>query len=223
MSIKILMVEDHNMVRFTFRQLLDDVPQFEIVGEAADVKQAVQLARDLTPDIILMDIALSGNRLGGIDATRKICEADDNVGVIALSHKADSRTIESIIRAGASAYLLKTDSFDELLKAIKRVKKGDTYFSTSIRPLIYKRYRNSVQRNSDSKVASLSQKEFLVWEYIVQEYSVKEIADLLKIKAKTVYSHRQNVMKKLGVDGDVGLTLAAIREGILPQDDVSNT
>ena len=212
MSVKILLVDDHKIIREGLRTLLQKNPQMEVVAEAPDGRTAVKLARRLLPDVVIMDIAMPD--LNGIEATRQITAELDNVKVIALSMHSDKRYVSEMFKAGASGYLLKTCAFEELANAIHTVVLNQTYLSPGIADVVIEDYVGHLSANESSVSFILSAREREVLQLLVEGKTTKQIASHLYISIKTVETHRRQIMNKLNIHSIAELTKYAIREGL---------
>ncbi len=210
--IRILVVDDHGVVREALKALLCPEPDMEVVGEAENGWQAIKLATELKPDIVLMDLAMPA--LNGLEASRQILNGESCPRVIILSSYSDDRSVKDSIQAGVSGYLAKKSAAQELIRAIRDVYSGTAYFS----PEIARRLRDqSRQAFGSARGASneLTDREMEVLSLIARSYSNKEAGAALGISVKTVEKHRQQVMNKLHIHDVAGLTLYASNLGIL--------
>ena len=211
-TIRILLADDHNILREGLRTLLEQLPDMDVVAEVADGRSAVKQTRKLVPDVIVIDIGMPD--LNGIDATRKIVAELFNVRVLCLSAHRERSLVRAMLQAGASGYLLKTSAGEELIEAVRTVAAGGTYLSPPIAEDVVKHF---VREKTDSKggaYSELTNREREVLQLIAEGHHTKIIADRLHISPKTVLAHRESVMKKLGVDSIASLTRYALREGI---------
>jgi two-component system, NarL family, response regulator LiaR len=211
--IKALLVEDMALTRSGFRALLEDSGKVEVIGEAADGREAVKLAEKLNPDIVLMDVSMPG--LNGIEATRQIRAAQPHIRVLMVSmHTAGPYVFESL-RAGAAGYVPKDATFPELLSAIEAVAAGGTYLSPSLTNVAVEDYVRLARGQHDtSELDKLSVREREVLQLIAEGHSSSNIARLLHISARTVDTHRHNIMQKLNIHSVAGLTRFAVRHGL---------
>jgi len=211
MSIKIILADDHALIRSGLRTLLVNELGMEVVGEAGNGEEAIRLTRQLVPDIVIMDITMPG--LDGIEATRQIVTEMPSVRVIALSMHANKLFVEDIFKAGASGYLLKACASLELEAAIQTVLKGEVYICTKIAGVVV-----GARENPDSTTPSslnlLTAKECEVLRLVVSGKSTKEIAQLLDKSPQTVDASRRQIMQKLGIENLADLVKYAIREGL---------
>jgi len=212
MSLKIVLVDDHTLFREGLRCLIEKQPDIEVVGEAADGRKAIHVTNELRPDLVIMDVKMPV--MNGIDATRQIIDKFSGVKVLALSMYSDTRFVLEMLRAGASGYLLKDSSFEELNRAIRTVVSNNIYLSPGIACIVVETLL-SQQSSSDSLVFSLlTDREREVLQLLSEGNSTKQIALHLYVSVKTVESHRQNIMNKLDIYSVAELTKYAIREGL---------
>ena len=213
-KITVLLADDHTVVRQGLRALLVAEGDIEIVGEADNGRQAVQLAKKLLPDVIVMDIAMPV--LNGLEATRQITRTIPQAKVLVLSSYSDDEYVQQLTEAGAAGYLVKQTAANELLKAIREAQKGNAYFS----PAIAKRLRDQCRQAFTGQTVHkrtdyLTTREAEVLQLIAEGRANKQIAAELCISIKTVEKHRQQVMNKLGIHDVAGLTRHAIAKGII--------
>ena len=212
MRIKILLADDHKIIRHGLRSLLDRQSRIEVVGEAENGRQAVLLARDLQPDVVVMDISMPD--LNGMDATLQILAESPHIKIIALSMHTDKRFIIRMLKADASGYLLKDCAFDELARAVTTVIGGQTYLSPEIATVVIKDLVQESDNSDSSTLALLSGREREVLQLISEGKTTKQIAGKLYISTKTVETHRAKIMKKLNIFSLAGLIKFAVREGL---------
>lgn len=213
LRIKILLIDDHQIVREGIRSLIEKQPGMEVAAEAADGRMAVQLARDLSPDVIVIDVAMPS--LNGIEATRRIVEEKPEIKVVALTMHSDERYVSEMFRAGASAYLLKDCAFEELCRAINVVVAGQFYISPGIAGIVVKDYVKKVEYLSPSSaLSSLTPREREVLQLLAEGKTTKQIASDLHLSGKTIDTHRRQIMVKIGSYSIAELTKFAIREGL---------
>lgn len=194
-KLKIVLAEDHRIMREGLKRLIDEQPNMEVVGEADDGIDAWQKACALEPDIILMDVSMP--RMNGADATAKIRELCPQVKVIALTAHRASAYLNQMLKAGASGYVLKHGAFDELLDAIQTVSKGGRYIDRASQEVMLNAPPDNVTWKGDPQGKPLSEREIQVISLVANGYTNKEIANKLAISVKTVESHKANSMQKL--------------------------
>lgn len=210
MPITLILADDHKIVRQGLRHLLEQEADLEVIAEADDGRMAVRLARELLPQVVIMDVGMPD--LNGIEATRQVLADSPGVKVIALSMHSDRRFVMNMLRAGASGYLLKDSAFEELATAIRMVLNNKIYLSTEIANVVIKDY---LQGGGDESVFSvLSPREREVLQLMAEGKSSRQIADHLVISIKTVETHRMQIMHKLQIFSVAELTKYAIREGL---------
>ena len=212
MSIRIILAEDHKITREGLVNMLKNQRNMQVIGEAQNGREAVQLAIDLSPDLVIMDVTMPN--LNGIDATRVITSNSKAVKVIALSMYSDKQFVQGMMQAGASGYLLKDCAFDELVNAIRVVSAGETYLSPGIAGIVVQDYVNKLSNSAFSATSILTKREREVLQLISEGKSTKLIATQLNVSIKTVETHRRQMMEKLGIRNVAGLTKYAIREGL---------
>jgi two-component system response regulator NreC len=207
--IRILLVDDHAVVRQGFRMILGAQPDMEIVGEAGNGREAISQAAELQPDVVVMDVAMP--ELNGIEATRRIAESSPRVRVLALSMHKDSVYVREILRAGAKGYLLKESIDVDLLTAVRAVAKGDGYLSPAVSEAVLTDYRKHVTDPLDL----LSSREREVLQLIAEGKTNKEIAGALNLSVYTVDAHRGRIMEKLNLHSAGELVRFAVRKGLI--------
>jgi DNA-binding NarL/FixJ family response regulator len=212
MNVKVLIADDHASFREGLRSLFEKEQGIAIVGEAANGNEAVELARNLHPDVVLMDITMPG--LNGIEATRRIVAQREATRVLAFSMESDRRFIVEVIEAGASGYVLKEVRFQELVTAVRAVARGENYFSPEIAELIIRDYLKRIPEGLPLTHNSLTPREREMLQLIADGRNTKEIAAQYDISIKTVEVHRHNIMNKLGLYSVAELTKYAVREGL---------
>ena len=211
-TIKILIAEDHNIVRHGLRQSLSQEEDMMVVAEADNGRKAVELASEHNPDVIVMDVSMPD--MNGIEATRQILKINPDIKIIALSMHSEKQYVLSMVKAGARGYLLKTNLFEELLTAIRTVIDGNVFLSPEITEHIVK---SAINPNDDSELLAfytLTSREREVLQLIAEGRPHSDIADCLFISKKTVDSHRFNIMHKLNMDNIPALTKFAVKHGI---------
>jgi len=213
MEKKILICDDHKIFREGLRALLEGQPGVKVVGGARDGIEAVKLTKDLSPDIVIMDISMPG--LNGIEAARKLAKVKKSARVIALSMHNDRKYVTEIIKAGARAYLLKDSAFEELMDAIKAVSCGRFFLSAGITSIVLDDYIKGPSRDPRSAFTLLSAREREVLQLLAEGLRTKEISHKLSLSVKTVETHRKKIMEKLGIQSIAGLTRYAVKEGLV--------
>jgi DNA-binding NarL/FixJ family response regulator len=213
--ITVLLAEDHQIVREGFKSLLEHEHDIEVVGEAETGRQAMQLTRKLRPSVVVMDIAMP--LLNGLEATRQIRKDFPETKVLILSAHSDDAYVDQVEALGASGFLVKQTSSDELATAIRKIHGGETFFSASIIKQAMARGRKSSSRDGllKKKNNCLSSREMEVLQLIAEGKANKQVASELGVSFKTVDKHRQHLMSKLNIHDVAGLTRYAIAEGII--------
>jgi DNA-binding NarL/FixJ family response regulator len=211
--ITVLLADDHEIVREGFRKLLEAEDDLEVIGEAQNGRQAVELTRKLRPSVVVMDIAMP--LLNGFEATRQIRKAFPSTNVVVLSAHNDDAYVEQAIAYGAAGFLLKQTSSHDLSRAIRTVQKGNTFFSPSIARRLHDEKMPAGGGALGKKVARLSSRELEVLQLIAEGNANNQTAAELGISIKTVEKHRQNLMAKLNIHEISGLTRYAISAGII--------
>jgi len=212
MSVRVLLADDHGIIRQGLRSLLEGEADVEVVGEAEDGRAALQLVRELVPDIVVMDIAMPN--LNGVEATRQIVGEFPETRVIALSVHSRRRFVADMLRAGASGYVLKECLFEELLRAIRAVVQGGTYLSPRITGVIVDDYVTRLSTTAESPLAVLTDREREVLQLLAEGKSTKQIALNLHVSNKTIEANRRQIMEKLNIHSVAELTKYAVREGL---------
>ena len=216
MSVQILLADDHKIMREGLRALIEKQPGLRVIGEAENGASTVQLSKKLRPDVVIMDIAMPD--VNGIDATRQLVSELPNIKVIALSIHANRRFVTEMLEAGASGYVPKQSAFDELLIAIKKVVVNRTYVSPGLLDSVTPDDRHRFTDTEDAYYTELTNRERQVLQLLAEGNSNREIAKLLHISVKTVETHRQNIVSKVGIRNLAKLTKFSIREGLSPLD-----
>lgn len=216
MSVKIILADDHKMMREGLSSLLNKQPEITIVGQAVNGREAVHLAESLDPDIVLMDVSMPD--LNGIDATRQIMSRAPQTKVIALSMHGDRQFVAEMFRAGVSGYLLKDSAFEELTSAIRTVVRDETYIAPGITGFNIEECTSNSASDEPLVTPRLTDREREVLQMLAEGKGTKEIAADLYLSAKTVETHRQHLMDKLEMYTVAELTKYAIREGLTTLD-----
>jgi len=214
MSTRILLAEDHTIVREGLCSLIENQPDIEVVGEAEDGQTAIELVRELLPDVVIMDITMPN--LNGVEATRHITSEFPQVKVIALSIHSNRRFVADMLEAGAKGYILKECLFDELVQAIQAVIAGNGYLSSRITGIVVEDYVKRLATVADSPLLTLTSREREVLQLVAEGKSTKQIALDLHVSTKTVEANRRQIMEKLDIHSIAELTKYAVREGLTP-------
>jgi len=212
MSIKVLLVDDHAIIREGLRSLLERQPEMEVIADTDDGRKAIELVQELLPNIVIMDISMPG--LNGIEATRQITAEFPDVKVIALSIHSKRRFVADMLSAGATGYILKECLFDELVQAIKAVAAGGRYLSPRITDLVVSDYVKRLSATADSPFEALTTREREVLQLVAEGKSTKQIALELHVSTKTIEANRRQIMEKLDIHSVAELTKYAVREGL---------
>ena len=212
MNIKILIVDDHQIFREGLRSMIEKKPGITVVGEAESGKIAIDLARELLPDIIIMDIVMP--EMNGIETTRHLAESHPQIKIIGLSMHDDVRFATEMLKAGASGFLLKDCAFEELVDAINTVRADNVYLSPKTREGMIRDYLDLLAKGVPSSVSVLTAREQEVLKYIAEGKSMKAIAADLGLSVKTIETHRLNIMEKLEIKNMAELVKYAIRQGL---------
>lgn len=210
-DIGIIFVDDHEIFHECIRHLFDLQPEMKMLAVANNGRAAVKLARELSPDVVVMDISMPG--LNGIDATRKIVSENPQIKVIALSMHSERHYIQQILKAGARGYVLKDSAFDELIAAIHAVIRENRYLSPKITSVVLDDYLQREERGEPAN-AALSTREREVLQLVAEGQSTRQIAARLHLSVKTVETHRAQIMRKLNLNSLAELIKFAVREGL---------
>ena len=220
---KVLIADDHRIVREGLRSLLEDQPDLEVVAEAENGRQALEMATEHEPDVVVMDVAMP--QLNGIEATRRLMNDQPDTKVVALSMHSDRRYVAEALKAGAAAYLLKDGAFDELVAAIRAVVANKVYLSPRVAGVVVDDYVRRLPGDGGEAVAGdggetsnafhkLTPREREVLQLMAEGFATKEIATRLHVSVKTVETHRRQLMEKLQLYSVAEVTKYAIREGL---------
>jgi two-component system response regulator NreC len=213
-TIRILLADDHTVMRSGLRVLLERQTGLQVVGEASDGREAVELARKLSPDVAVMDIAMP--QLNGLDATRQITSRDPNTAVVILSMHSDEGYVVRALKAGARGYLMKDSAEADLITAIRAVCDGKAFFSPAISKMLAEDFLRQLQeRGVEDSYELLTMREREVLQLLAEGNSNKEVAALLNLSLFTVETHRAHILEKLHLKGTPELILYAVRKGVI--------
>lgn len=216
MTIKVILADDHTIVRQGLRLLLDREEGITVIAEADNGRTALQLVKDLSPDLVVMDISMP--EMNGIEATRRILSESPSTRVLALSMHSDRRFVDEVMKAGATGFILKDCAKDELVKAIRLIADSSSYIAPVVAANMIQNYIHSLSGDTgianNSKISVLSSREREVLQLIAEGKNTKEIAFALNLSVKTIETHRLQIMKKLNKHNAVELARFAIREGV---------
>jgi len=212
MNKRVILADDHQIVREGLRSLLDKQPGIEVVGEAGDGWETIKLAQRTSATVVVMDISMPN--MNGIEATRELVTRMPGVKVIALSMHADIRFVRAMLKAGASGYVLKDNAFEDLIRAVNAVSANKIYISPKIAGILLEDYVNKLQDDESSPFSRLTARERVVLQLLAEGKSVKQMAVYLGLSQKTIETHRKKVMDKLDIHSIAQLTKYAIREGL---------
>ena len=212
-KIRVLVVDDHTVVRDGICALLALAGDMEVVGEAANGSEALKMAKELEPDVVLMDMAMP--IMGGLEATRRICRELPKTRVLVLTQYDDKEYVFPVIEAGACGFISKEAASSELASGIRAVHHGDSYLSPSVAKLLIEDYRQMQGRVSQEPYNQLTDRERDVLKLVAEGYTTLQIADMLVVSPKTIEGHRTNLMAKLGIHNRTDLVKYAVRKGII--------
>ena len=213
-TIRVLLADDHKLMRAGLRLVIGQQPDLSVVGEADDGRQAAELANSLKPDVVVMDIGMPN--LNGIEAARQITETHPEVAVVMLSMHSDEGYVLRALSAGARAYLLKDSATADLVQAIRAVVDGKSFFSPAVSKILLQDYMRKLRRSGgEDSYDLLSPREREVPQLVAEGKSNKEVANLLNLSVYTVETHRAKIMQKLNLKGVPELILYAVRKGII--------
>jgi len=212
-KIRVLVVDDHTIVRDGICALLALTGDMEVVGEAANGSEALKMVKELEPDVALMDIAMP--IMGGLEATRRICKEFPRTRVLVLTQYDDKEYVFPVIEAGASGFISKVAASSELTSGIRSVYHGDSYLSPSVAKLLFEDYQHGDRGVSHDPYEQLTDRERDVLTLVAEGHTTQEIADMLVVSPKTVEGHKTNLMAKLGIHNRIELVKYALRKGII--------
>ncbi len=211
---RLMLADDHTIVRQGLRKILEEVPEWEVVAEASNGREAVQQALEARPDVAVLDIGMP--QLTGIEATRQIAKRRPEVGVLILSMHADEAYVVQALQAGARGYLLKDSADADLIRAVTAVARGKSFFSPAVAKVMLDDYvRRLADRGITDRYDSLSDREREIFQLIAEGRANKEIAELLHVSLSTVETHRSHVMEKLDLHSAAEVVLYAVRKGVI--------
>jgi RNA polymerase sigma factor (sigma-70 family) len=214
MPIRILVADDHAIVRDGLRALLERQTDMAIVGEAADGRECVRLAEDLTPDVVVMDIAMPG--MNGMEATRRILAANPRLAVVILSMHQDESYVLGSLKAGAKGYLLKDSVRADVVEAIRAVCQGRSFLTRKISRMLQEDYMRELEsRGLDDSFDLLTEREREILQLVAEGRTNKEVAGVLNVSVTTVETHRTHILQKLGLHSVAELILYAVRKGVI--------
>jgi two-component system response regulator NreC len=214
--VRLFIVDDHAVVRSGLKSLLGEVPEMDVVGEAADGAEAVRECERLRPDVVLMDLSMP-NGMDGMTATEQLKQRTPEIAVLVLTMHDDEQYLFRAIQAGASGYVLKSAPHDELLNAIRSVAAGNAYLTPTATKRLMGQYLDKMKPGGEEAdvFATLSEREKEVLSWTAKGYANKEIAEMLIVSVKTVESHKSNLMEKLGLKTRPDLIKYAMKKGLL--------
>lgn len=217
MTIKIILADDHNVLREGLKSLLNQQQDFEVIGEADNGRDAVRLTKKLEPDIVVLDIGMPN--MNGIQATQHIVAEVSDTKVLALSMHSDHQFVVKMLQAGASGYMLKDCAYEELISAVRDITAGKFYLSKDVTGVVISNYINMIQAVDAVSHPTLTSRERETLQLISEGKSTVETANLLNVSPKTIETHRKNIMDKLDIHNIADLTKYAVREGITSIED----
>lgn len=208
--IKVLVVDDHDLVRMGISRMLADDPEIEVIGEADSGEAAIRMVKSLNPDVVLLDVNMPN--IGGVEATKRLRQFDEKVKILAVSSVSSQPYPSMLLKAGVNGYITKGTPLAEMIKAIKKVYQGSKYFSSDVAEQLADMLLTD---NEESPFDRLSEREKQVAMMVVNCQSPQQIADQLFVSVKTVNTYRYRIFEKVGVDSDVKLTHLAMRHGLI--------
>jgi DNA-binding NarL/FixJ family response regulator len=211
--LSILLADDHVTVRHGLKLLIDTQPDMRVIAEASDGQQAIRLAQELKPDVIVMDISMPG--MNGLVATRTLKQLQPDAAIVTLTRHGDDAYLHELLRAGVSGYVLKQSAPAELLQAIRAAASGGQYLDSTLTSRVTAGFLGREGKRVGKTVAAISEREAEVLRFIASGYSNKEIAGRLDLSVKTVEAHKANAMRKLGLNGRIDIVKYAVLQGWL--------
>ncbi len=213
-KIRVLVVDDHTIVRDGICALLALTGDIEVIGEATNGSEALKMVKELNPDVVIMDIAMP--IMGGLEATRRINKEFSRIKILVLTQHDDKEYVFSVIESGASGFISKAAASSELVSGIRAVYRGDSYLSPAVAKLLVENYQHTAgKQTGQDPYGQLTERERDVLKLLAEGYSTQEIADILVITPKTVEGHKTNLMAKLGIHNRIELVKYALRKGII--------
>ena len=213
-KLRIVLGDDHTLMRHGLRKILEEQPDWTVVAEASDGREAVRQTLALQPDVVVLDIGMP--LLNGIEATRQIARRFDNINILILSMHSEEAYITQAMKAGARGYLLKDSADTDLIRAVVAVAAGKSFFSPAVAKVMLDDYvRHLAEKGIADRFESLSEREREIFQLIAEAHSNKEIADLLSVSPATVETHRAHILQKLDVHNTAELVLYAVRRGVI--------
>jgi len=215
--VKVLVVDDHEVVRQGIKMVLDSDPELDVVGEASSGEEAIEKVRELQPNVVVMDISMPG--LSGFEATRRIRESHPEVQILALTVHDSEAYVFQMLQAGATGYVVKRAPSEEVIQAVKRANAGESVLHPSVAKLLIRDYLSRVEHGEEISFDTLSDREREILKLIAEGKTNKEIAEMLYLSVKTVQAHLANLMRKLGMHDRTELVKYAISKGIIGLDE----